>query len=228
MTGLICAALCACLLPCLARAAVDAIEDKTIATRDGRISIDFHYPALGMDDIDADMAEWAGRVVGDFVAFYREAAEEQEHDFTLIGSYRIIKASERMTSVVWDIWEDTGGAHGQLDIVACVYDLRTGQLLDISDLFADEQKALNLMSAFSYRRLSEEMRNESMLRAGTAPDKENFATFAPTPEGLRIFFPPYQVAPWVDGPQEVDMPLEELRAAGPLPEYWGGTDAAGP
>jgi hypothetical protein len=229
MAGAAFLALYAC-LPGFAGAAVDAVEEKIIAVREARISVDFHYPRLGTDEVDADIEEWANRVVADFMADNGETAAGQTHEFEMSGSYRIVRASDAVLTVVWDIWYYTGGVHGQLDIVACVYDLRSGRLLDVSDLFADEQKALNLMSAFSYRRLSETLGtpNEDMIRSGTSPDLANFATLAPTPEGVRVFFQPYQVAPWVDGPQEVDMPLEDLRPAGPLPEYWGRSEAVEP
>jgi hypothetical protein len=226
MAGAVFLALYVCLLPGFAGAAVDAVEEKTIAVGEAGISVEFHYPRLGTADVDADIEEWANRVVADFMADNGEAASG--NNFQMISSYRIVRASDVVLTVVWDIWYYTGGAHGQLDIVACVYDLRSGRLLDVSDLFADEQKALNLMSAFSYRRLSETLPSEDMIRSGTSPDLANFATLAPTPEGVRIFFQPYQVAPWVSGPQEVDMPLEDLREAGPLTEYWGRSDAVSP
>ena len=65
------------------------------------------------------------------------------------------------------------------------------------------------------------MYNDDMLRSGTAPEAENFSSFALTPEGIRIFFQPYQVAPWAAGPQVVDIPLDALADAGPRLSLWG-------
>ena len=45
---------------------------------------------------------------------------------------------------------------------------------------------------------------------GYTPEAENFSSFALTPEGIRIFFQPYQVAPWAAGSQVVDIPLDAL------------------
>ena len=60
-----------------------------------------------------------------------------------------------------------------------------------------------------------------MLRGGTSPDADNYASLALTPEGVRVHFPPYQVAPWSSGPQQVDVPLAELLDVGPRLELWG-------
>ena len=62
---------------------------------------------------------------------------------------------------------------------------------------------------------------DDMLRSGTAPEAENFSSFALTPEGIRIFFQPYQVAPWAAGSQVVDIPLDALADAGPRLSLWG-------
>ncbi|MFR5645408.1 MAG: RsiV family protein [Bilophila wadsworthia] len=53
------------------------------------------------------------------------------------------------------------------------------------------------------------------------PEAENFSSFALTPEGIRIFFQPYQVAPWAAGSQVVDIPLDALADAGPRLSLWG-------
>ena len=79
------------------------------------------------------------------------------------------------------------------------------------------------MSAWSRKKLARtlgEDADEDMIRDGVAPDLRNFANLTLTPQGLRIEFQPYQVAPWSAGPQRVDMPLAELAAAGPEALIW--------
>ena len=50
---------------------------------------------------------------------------------------------------------------------------------------------------------------------------ENFASLTLVPEGVRMNFQPYQVAPWAAGAQKVTIPLEELLPARPLLRLWG-------
>ena len=57
--------------------------------------------------------------------------------------------------------------------------------------------------------------------AGLVLGAINFANIALIPGGVRVYFQPYQVAPWSAGTQIVDIPLEKLKDARPLMELWG-------
>lgn len=70
-----------------------------------------------------------------------------------------------------------------------------------------------------------------MIDAGTGPDPRNFAQFEPVLDGagkitaLRFVFPPYQVGPYSDGMQTVDVPaavLLPMVAPGYRPLFEGG------
>ena len=127
-------------------------------------------------------------------------------------------------SITFEIWNYTGGAHGNLDIMTLNYSLITGQRLGLVDLFETPETALNLMSAWSRQELARRFgagRPAQMLKDGTEPLVENFSSLTLTPEGICINFQPYQVAPWAAGVQKVNMPLEELLQARPLLALWG-------
>lgn len=71
----------------------------------------------------------------------------------------------------------------------------------------------------------------NMIEEGTMPEAENFAQFEPIPSadgkwfGLRFVFPPYQVGPYSDGTQSVEVPASVLRphlAAKYRPMFTGG------
>ena len=59
-----------------------------------------------------------------------------------------------------------------------------------------------------------------MIHDGTVPVAENFSALALVPGGVRVYFQPYQVAPWAAGAQRVFIPLEKLAPAGPLRLLW--------
>ena len=216
---LVCALFCALLLATPPALAGD-IVDKEIALSDKNTTVSVHYPVLGIDTIDADLLEWAQQTAE---AFMSEVAEmEHEHPYELKATYRIVR-SPKTVSVVWNVWNFTGGAHGNLDIVTFVYDTGTKQPVELHDLFSDEQSVLNLLSNLSHTKLAETlgtMADAEMIKSGTSPDLDNFACVVPTPEGVRVYFQPYQVAPWAAGPQEVNIALQELQDAGPKKIYW--------
>ena len=102
--------------------------------------------------------------------------------------------------------------------------MKSGALIDLYDVFENLDTALDVMSRYCTKALTKslgDMYNDDMLRSGTAPEAENFSSFALTPEGIRIFFQPYQVAPWAAGSQVVDIPLDALADAGPRLSLWG-------
>lgn len=201
----------------------EAIQNMTITRNTPKLNIDVRYPVLGMERVDADIAEWAKQLANSFQADY-----ENEHTgkapYELNVAYTVLRPSPLAVSVVWEIGDYTGGAHGNLYIATSNYEIKTGKALELDELFQDSNTALNVMSAYSYRELSEklgDMKVDSMLRSGTTPDPDHFANIALIPQGVRVYFSPYEVAPWAAGVQQVDIPLEELREAEPRLELWG-------
>ena len=202
--------------------AEERVVDKEITVTEKGLNVSVRYPVLRIAAIDEDIQDWAQQTVAAFISEFSEMPSDRVYE--LKATYRIIRASPKVLSVIWDVWNFTGGAHGNLDIVAFVYDAGSGQPLELRDLFEDEQGALNLLSVLSYDKLPAmlgDMADEEMIKSGTSPDLDNFTCVTPTPEGVRVFFQPYQVAPWAAGPQEVDISLQELQDAGPRKEYWG-------
>ena len=195
----------------------------------GNPAVSLYYPVLHQAAVDEAIRRWAMDVAD---AYEKEVSKADGPDgekpssygmWDLTGLFELSRPSEDVVSVTFSVYSYTGGAHGNLEITCLNYDLRTGRRLDLADLFKDPEKALQLMSAWSQKELARSLgedTDEDMIRDGVAPDLRNFANLTLTPQGLRIEFQPYQVAPWAAGPQRVDMPLAELAAAGPEARIW--------
>gem|GEM_PF-1291202 len=211
-------------------------DEASITLREDDFDIDVRYPRLGQAAVDDDLARWAAHIVGAFRQGLAEPGTGAEpangtpdpnaHHFVneLKVTYEVTRASARAVTVTFSIWTYTGGAHGNLDIITLSYDMASGARLAPEDIFADTEGALALLASYCYEALAEALgddRAEDMLRSGTSPDADNYASLALTPEGVRVHFPPYQVAPWSAGPQLVDVPLGVLIDAGPRLELWG-------
>lgn len=213
-------------------------DEASITLREDDFDIDVRYPRLGQAAVDDDLARWAAHIVAAFRQGLVEPGTGGEpvngtpdlnaHHFVneLKVTYDVTRASARAATVTFSIWTYTGGAHGNLDIITLSYDMASGARLAPEDIFADTEVALTLLASYCYDALAETLgddRAEDMLRSGTSPDADNYASLALTPEGVRVHFPPYQVAPWSSGPQQVDVPLGVLIDAGPRLELWGVT-----
>ena len=128
----------------------------------------------------------------------------------------------------------TGGAHGIPLIARFTYLPSEQRLLQSSDLVPSEAgwKAISeyvreqLADAVGKRLVEDDVpvadraaivkNSAGMIEEGTLPEAANFAQFEPIPSadgkwfGLRFVFPPYQVGPYSDGTQTVDVPASVL------------------
>lgn len=213
-------------------------DEASITLRENDFDIDVRYPRLGQAVVDDDLTRWAAHIVAAFRQGLAEpdagaepmngAPDPNARHFVneLKVTYDVTRASARVATAIFSIWTYTGGAHGNLDIITLNYDMASGARLAPEDIFADTGGALALLASYCYDALAETLgddRADDMLRSGTSPDADNYASLALTPEGVRVHFPPYQVAPWSAGPQQVDVPLGVLIDAGPRLDLWGVT-----
>lgn len=128
----------------------------------------------------------------------------------------------------------TGGAHGQPLMARFVW-LRQQQRLLPIDALITEPASRAALAGYVQNALVEQMENRlradqlpadelasarsnarRMIDEGTTPEMENFSQFLPVVDrqgritALRFVFPPYQVGPYSDGTQTVDVPVSVL------------------
>lgn len=167
-----------------------------------------------------------------------QAVEALEPDATamydLALEFRIVADTPQVFAVAADGGSYTGGAHGTPLIARFVWLPHEDRLLTSADLVADADAWRDVSSyvreqlhaALSQRVDADEfepeertrlMRSASrMIEEGTAPDPDNFAQFEPvmgadgSVVALRFVFPPYQVGPYSDGVQTVEVPAAVL------------------
>lgn len=128
----------------------------------------------------------------------------------------------------------TGGAHGQPLVARFVWLKQEGRLLPIDELitqpdsrtaiagYVQERLVEQMESRLQADKLSEPEQAEllrsarRMISEGTEPEAENFSQFLPVMDrqgrisGLRFVFPPYQVGPYSDGTQSMEVPVDVL------------------
>lgn len=101
-----------------------------------------------------------------------------------------------------------GAAHPGTFSKTFNFDLSTGKMLALDDLFQPGADYLPLLSRFCQ---AEILRRDSQFSAnGADPQPENYRSWNLTPGGLLVTFDEYQVAPYAAGPQSVMVPYAEL------------------
>ncbi len=145
-----------------------------------------------------------------------------------IGIEYDIFTSARTVSYVYQIYEDTGGAHPNTFFHTFTFDLQTGTALSTADLFDTGAPYAQTLSSLSRAKLPaiiaerenvapSELEQDSMMLDGTKPEAASFENFYFDGANLVLVFPPYQVGPYVLG--RVDLPLKTSEVPGLRSEY---------
>jgi hypothetical protein len=154
--------------------------------------------------------------------------------YELSLSFEKILDTPRLVAVAADGSLYTGGAHGMPLMARFVWLPEQERMLTAKELVPSGEgwKAVSDYAAKQLRHaaqaraeadhLDPDERQDllegasKMIAEGTTPDPDNFAQFEPIVDGtgritaVRFVFPPYQVGPYSDGTQSVDVPASVL------------------
>lgn len=210
------------------------IRTNEDAGKGARYSYAIDYPSLDpqWQVLDRAIRRFAAVQKRDFLDASTAAVRANGVDYALDLTFAVARRTADFISVTASGSSFVGGAHGIPIVASFNLDLADDKLTGLPDLFADADAGLRAMSAECRRQL--EGRYEAKLRdapgtltpaqqasdvqsmrrwveKGTQPDAANFGVFLidgldARAIGLTVIFPPFQVAPYVDGPQQVEVP----------------------
>lgn len=161
----------------------------------------------------ADMAEMA-KTAADSANATNDANNERP-GYALEISYHTPYADKNLISLLVWSYQFTAGAHGNSFSTTFNYDLNSGRMLKLADLFQPNSGYLKIISAYCVTTLTKQLgadADSNWLKEGAAPKAENYDSWNITPDGLQITFDAYQVAAYAFGPQEVIVPYSALKA----------------
>lgn len=218
-------------------AAVPAVELKDVVetTPDYIIGISYQTPAAKYPGLAAELKRYADAARTDLI----EAAQarkkgEGSAPYDLSLNFTEVLDSPTLVAVAAEGSSYTGGAHGSPLIARFVWLPQQNQMLKATDLVPDKKgwDAISryvreqLHSALSQRVDADDLAPAEraevvesagrMIDDGTDADPANFALFEPVvaPDGklsaLRFVFAPYEVGPYSDGTQTVEVPASVL------------------
>ena len=158
-----------------------------------------------------------------------ETADGPNYDLDL--EFNISRRTSDFVSALGSGSAYTGGAHGNPILVSFNLHLADDKLITIEDLFTDRVVALRALSDESRRQLegrydaiahdtmtekqraADRQQTYAWIEKGTEPIPDNFRLFLidgldAKAIGLTLNFPPYQVASYADGSQQVEVPAK--------------------
>lgn len=215
--------------------AIPSLQD--VIEHDPRYVVGISYPP----GVDADpglaraLHDYAEAARGELRQSLEALDAPPTAPYELSLGFRETLRTDEVVAVAADGSLYTGGAHGQPLVARFVWLPRQQRMLTAQTLLASaaawepissyvgEQLGVAAHTRAADEALAPEERSQllsgalKMIADGTGPDPANFAQFEPlaAPDGrivaLRFVFPPYQVGPYADGVQAVEVPAAVLR-----------------
>ena len=213
------------------------LEDVSESTSDYIIGISYQVPAEQYPGLAAELKKYADTARNDLIEAAKArsqpgGATSAPYDLSL--SFTELMHTPDVVAVAADGSSYTGGAHGAPLIARFVWLPKQNRLLTAQQLVPSaagwtaisDYVREQLHAALSQRvddddlpaeERAEVVKNASkMIDDGTQPDPSDFALFEPVAapdgrlSGLRFVFAPYQVGPYSDGTQTVEVPVDVL------------------
>ncbi len=129
--------------------------------------------------------------------------------------YEEYQFSESVISLKFIISDYTGGAHPNTYFQTYTFDLAQETVIGFEDLFLEGANPLATIAPLAQQQLTEtmgEFADPQWITEGTGENPANYQSFVLTEDSLIVLFPPYQVAAYAAGPQQVEIPLADLSA----------------
>jgi hypothetical protein len=191
------------------------------ANRRLRYTIKARYPqAVGAGDARIQKLNQAIRdlITGQVNDFKKDFQAPQERTFssgsTFEAEYSILHSANDIVSIAFIIQTYFEGAvHGNYNSLTFNYDLNSGRVLKLADLFKPNSNYLKLISDYSIKTLTKELPDPDTewIQKGAGASQENYKNWNITGKGLSVGFDPYQVASYAEGPHEVVIPYRILK-----------------
>src|SRR5688572_25745054 len=216
------------------RAPATDLKDVTEHTPQYIIGISYPATATQHPVLAAELKRYADNARADLMAAVQGRGQDLGAPYELVLPFTELHVSPDLVVVGVDGSSYTGGAHGAPLIGRWVWLPRQNRMLSASDLIADAKgwEAVaglvreQLHTALSQRVDADELppgervevlkSASKMIDEGTQPDPAHFSQFEPLVgadgriRAVRFVFPPYQVGPYSDGTQTVEVPAAAL------------------
>ena len=202
---------------------------ESINEEDSKMRINLEYPVFEESDYDysainAEIRDFVEELKEGFLDDYNSL--DHENDFGvwfLENSFLVSRNDESFISFVLECNTYTGGAHANYFYKTFLFNMEEdGSLMSVTDIFNPEAVTLDADSGvyidwLNYvsnqarlQLMSQEYADADWINEGAGPQIDNFSLFYLTDKEIVFLFPPYQVAPYAAGPQQVSFTIDEL------------------
>lgn len=200
---------------CLLLLSLNSYSYKTLSVKaeNEQYQMEINYPdAFVEEGMDEVIAAQIDQIKADFIQGLSDQTglpETVPGKNTLSVTYKITYQENQVLSLlISSSVFYRGAAHPFHQLYALNF--MNGQPLNLSDLFKDKDYLLFLSSYARQNLPNVKKYDEAWLLKGSDPLEKNYRIWQFSEEGLVLVFNTYQIAPYVEGPQKLIVPLKEL------------------
>lgn len=182
--------------------AVDSLVQKGVW---GHLNVT--YPVYNNLYADSVISVFAKGLVKEFRSFTGDERISENWSNEMQVSYEEYFTEQGIVSVIFNIYQFTGGAHGNTFIKSINLNSENNKTLYLKDFVpqADFKKLQSIIR----KKLADELDFDEFIDEGTAKWSD-FSSFAVTDTDIIFWFSPYQVAPYSYGVQKVIIPRKVI------------------
>jgi len=189
----------------------EVIDHEIKEENDQRI-ITVSYPSIGVEKIDSELKSFAEEQANNFKSIEYAPYGGGNLQYYFFLEYFYSRFNKNIISFKFNSEYFTGGAHPNHDIMCFTYNLQNGEKMELADFFAENSDFLKRISDYSVNLLKQnEFADEEWIKEGAGENLDNFQRFIITENSFIFYFPPYQVAPYAVGEQQIIIPFSELK-----------------
>lgn len=197
------------------------IESKELNYSNDKVEVNIKFPKIqskGQSEIKEDITLKINKEIEDYTmkfknniekgsAEYKEKCDNSGYDFNIQvaqSDYKVTYNSDNILSILIVYYEYTGGAHGMTYKINFNYYIDTGDRIELSSLFK---------KGFNYKEHIDNSIKKSISKSPEIYFEDKFqgvkddTDFYITKEGIVIYFPLYEIAPYSSGIPEFHIPL---------------------
>ncbi len=160
----------------------------------------------------SDHYRWPLHPTAEDLSYYREKHPEVFNTIEL--SYEILFATDELLSIYFEGFSyGIGAGHSVQYSFTVNYDLKSGKLLKLADIFKPNIDYLQFVSQYCTNDLTRQhsTRTKDFFTEYLAPKAKNYQSWNVTKEGIRINFDECSVLACSDDKQSVTIPFAELK-----------------
>jgi hypothetical protein len=136
------------------------------------------------------------------------------YPWSLTVHYDEYQYSDTIISIAFNIYEFTGGAHGNTAWKTFTFDLAADTEITLDDVFLPDSDPFSIIVPLVQSDITTQLgdgADASWITDGTDQYPDEYLNFVLTQDELQFIFPPYQVAPYVNGTLVAHIPLTQLQ-----------------